>query len=177
MRKTDPSLDAKVTSPLRGEVAAQRRVRGSVLRSRALRSNSSDAEDRFWQMVRGRQVSGAKFVRQFPVGPYFADFACREAALVVELDGGQHADNARDDIRTAYLNLQGYSVLRFWNDDVLTNMEGVYQALVDTLALNPSPDLRFAPATLSPQGRGARGARSSTTTKRSYRLNADPISE
>ena len=177
MRETPSNLDAETTSPLRGEVAAQRRVRGSVWRSRSLRTNSTDAERRFWQMVRGRQINGAKFVRQFPIGPYFADFACREAALVVELDGGQHSDNARDMTRTAYLNAEGYSVLRFWNNDVLTNIEGVYRAVVDTLALNPSPDLRFAPATLSPQGRGKSGASAATTKKRSYRLSAEQISE
>ena len=115
MREAPPNLDAETTSPLRGEVAAQRRVRGSVSRSRTLRSNGTDAEGRFWGMVRNRQIAGYKFVRQFPIGPYVADFACREAALVVELDGGQHAENGRDAVRTAYMNTQGYSVLRFWN--------------------------------------------------------------
>ena len=165
------------TSPLRGEVDAQRRVRGSVSRARKLRANSTDAELKLWSIVRGRQIQGHKFVRQFSLGPYFADFACREAALIIELDGGQHADNAGDAARTAYLNAEGYSVLRFWNNDVLTNLEGVHDAIVSTLALNPSPDLRYAPATLSPQGRGERGARAASTKKRSYRLNAEPISE
>ena len=165
------------TSPLRGEVDAKRRVRGSASRARALRSSSTDAELKLWGMLRSRQVDGHKFVRQFPIGPYFADFACREAALVIELDGGQHADNPRDEVRTAFLNAEGYSVLRFWNEDVVSNIDGVRDAILRTLALNPSPDLRFAPATLSPQGRGASGARAASTKKRSYRLNAEPFSE
>jgi very-short-patch-repair endonuclease len=166
-----------IASPLRGEVAAQRRVRGSVARSRALRQNSSDAEVRLWSMLRGRQLDGHKFVRQLAIGPFIADFVCREAALVVEVDGGQHAESASDARRTAYLNAEGYSVLRFWNNEVLDSPDGVWHALVSALALNPSPDLRFAPATLSPQGRGKSGASAAATKKRSYRLNAEQISE
>ena len=74
--------------------------------------------------------------------------------LVVDLDGGQHAESISDEKRTAYLNAQGYSVLRFWNNEVLSNREGCWQAIHAVLAKNPSPDLRFAPATLSPEGRG-----------------------
>ena len=143
-------------------------------RARALRRNSTDAEQRLWQMLRGRQLEGHKFVRQLTVGPYIADFACREAALIIEADGGQHAENAKDEQRTAYLNAEGYGVLRFWNDEILQNRENVWGAIVSVLALNPSPDLRFAPATLSPQGRGEKGAVAATTKARSFRLNADP---
>jgi len=190
-------LALAATSPLRGEVDAQRRVRGSVSRARALRFNSTDAEGRLWQILRARQLGGHKFVRQFAIGPYFADFVCRELALVVELDGGQHFESMHDAERTAYLNAHGYSVLRFWNNEVLENMDGVHGALASVLALNPSPDLRFAPASpagppslkslhrsdfralssLSPQGRGVRGASAATAKKRSYRLNAEDTSE
>jgi len=124
-------------------------------------------------MLRARQLGGHKFIRQFPIGPYFADFACREAALIIEADGGQHAENSRDEQRTSYLNAEGYGVLRFWNNDTLDNREGVRDAIASVLALNPSPDLRFAPATLSPQGRGISGARAAATKNRSYRLTAD----
>ncbi|WP_375452278.1 endonuclease domain-containing protein [uncultured Devosia sp.] len=153
-------VSTDLTSPLRGEVAAQRRVRGSkpstaaVVRARSLRRAETDAERALWQMIRNRQIDGNKFVRQYPVGPYFADFACRDAMLIVELDGGQHAASAKDDIRTAFLNAQGYSVLRFWNNEVLGNREGCWLTLSAVLAANPSPDLRYAPATLSPEGRG-----------------------
>jgi very-short-patch-repair endonuclease len=150
----------ELTSPLRGEVAAQRRVRGTkssapaVARARAMRQSSTDAEHLVWNMLRNRQIDDKKFVRQYPVGPYVADFACREAMLVIELDGGQHAESTSDEKRTAYLNANGYSVLRFWNNDVLSNREGCWLTIQSVLRGNPSPDLRFAPATLSPEGRG-----------------------
>ncbi|WP_269467948.1 endonuclease domain-containing protein [Devosia ureilytica] len=157
------------TSPLRGEVAAKRRVRGSVSRARTLRQNSSDAERKLWSLLRGRRMQGNKFVRQLGIGPYIADFVCREAALIIEADGGQHAESAKDQTRTAYLNAEGYSVLRFWNQEILLYPEAVWEAIASVLALNPSPDLRFAPATLSPQGRGVSGARAASTKKRSFR--------
>ncbi len=165
------------TSPLRGEVDAQRRVRGSVSRARALRSTSTDAERKLWSLLCGRQLNGHKFVRQLAIGPYVADFVCREAALIIEVDGGQHADSLHDEKRTAFLRAEGYAVLRFWNNEVLANSGGVWDAIASVLTLNPSPDLRFAPATLSPQGRGISGARAASTRKRSYRLNADHTNE
>lgn len=165
------------TSPLRGEVDAQRRVRGSVSRARTLRSNSTDAERKLWGLLRARQLAGHKFVRQLAVGPYIADFVCREAALIIEVDGGQHTESQSEALRTKYLNVEGYSVLRFWNSEVLGNIAGVHDAILSVLALNPSPDLRFAPATLSPQGRGKSSARAASTKTRSYRLHADQIQE
>jgi very-short-patch-repair endonuclease len=86
-------------------------------------------ERRLWQMLRSRHIEGLKFVRQHPIGPYFADFACREMRLVVELDGGQHADNAYDARRDAFMTSQGYTVLRFWNTDIVENIEGVIQRI------------------------------------------------
>jgi very-short-patch-repair endonuclease len=148
-----------------------------VTKARALRSNSTNAERKLSALLRGRQLDGHKFVRQFAIGQYVADFVCREAALIIEVDGGQHAENQRDDVRMRYLNAEGYSVLRFWNNDVLDNLEGVHGAIASVLALNPSPDLRFAPANLFPQGRRESGARAASTKKRSYRLNAIPTHE
>jgi very-short-patch-repair endonuclease len=162
-----------IASPLRGEVAAQRRVRGSVSRSRTLRSMPTDAEAKLWSIVRARQLGGFKFVRQLAIGPYFADFACREVALVVEVDGGQHAESQRDATRTQFLSAEGYSVLRFWNNDVLTNPQGVAESILAVLVSHPSPDLRFAPATLSPEGRGKKGASAAANKQRSFRLTAD----
>ncbi|WP_082434410.1 DUF559 domain-containing protein [Devosia sp. A16] len=173
VQSAPPRTDAEVTSPLRGEVDAQRRVRGSVSRARSLRRNETDAEHKFWQMVRGRQIGGWKFARQVAIGPYFADFVCREAALIVELDGSQHVDSSTDQARTDYLTAQGYSVLRFWNSDVLGNPHGVADSLLAAIAGHPSPGERFAPATLSPEGRGERGSMAATTKQRSYRLTAD----
>ena len=127
-----------------------------MTRSRQLRKNASMAENRLWYVLRNRGLAGHKFVRQLAIGPYIADFACREIGLIIELDGGQHATSTTDAGRTAYLNAQGYSVLRFWNNDVLENRDGVLIAILSVIDGAPSPDLRFAPATLSPRaGRGS----------------------
>src|SRR5215217_653491 len=121
--------------------------------AKTLRANMTDAERKLWSHIRDRQM-GFKFVRQVPIGPFIADFACREADLIIELDGGQHADNARDDLRTQALAEHGYIVARFWNDEVLTNIDGVLTVIAERLAKAPSPGLRFAKSDLSPQGRG-----------------------
>ncbi|GGF41041.1 hypothetical protein GCM10011321_34730 [Youhaiella tibetensis] len=158
-----PDRGSTPTSPLRGEVDAQRRVRGAkVLRARQLRIRASDAENRLWYHLRNRALGGFKFARQLPIGPYVADFVCRERNLVVELDGGQHDWSTTDARRTEWLNGQGYSVVRFWNNEVLANTDGILEMLLAVLEGNPSPDLRFAPATLSPTGRGTRGARAAS---------------
>ncbi|VDS03201.1 hypothetical protein DEVEQU_00321 [Devosia equisanguinis] len=142
--------------------------RGSVsvtTRPRQLRRNASIAENRLWYVLRNRGLKGLKFVRQMPIGPYIVDFACREAALIVELDGNQHAENVADEKRTALLNADGYSVSRFWNHEVLSHRETVCELIMEAIEGSPSPDLRFAPATLSPSGRGIRGARAADGAK------------
>ena len=144
-------------------------------RPRELRRNASIAENRLWYVLRNRGLAGLKFVRQFPVGPYITDFACREAALVIELDGGQHADNATDAVRTAFLNTEGYSVLRFWNDEVLNHRDTVCELILGVIDGSPSPDLRFAPATLSPMGRGIRGLRAAASSHRQALARSIPL--
>ncbi len=104
-------------------------------RARTLRRQATAAETRLWQRLRARQVAEAKFVRQYPIGPYFADFCCRAARLVVEVDGGQHADDPRDALRTHAIEAAGYVVLRFWNDDALTNTDGVLAEIERTIRL------------------------------------------
>ncbi|MDC9823128.1 endonuclease domain-containing protein [Devosia sp. ZB163] len=131
-----------------------------VARARSLRENSTDAERKLWYRLRDRQLLGCKFVRQQPVGSYVVDFACRERDLIVELDGGQHgtADGVLADAgRTEVLSQHGYRVVRFWNSDVLTNIDGVLQVIADRLEKAPSPGLRFAKSDLSPKGEVARG--------------------
>jgi very-short-patch-repair endonuclease len=98
---------------------------GNTLISRRLRVNQTDAETKLWNRVRNRQVGGHKFVRQEPVGRYICDFVCREKLLVIEVDGGQHSGSQRDQIRDRFLRSQGYRVMRFWNNDVLSNIDGV----------------------------------------------------
>ncbi|KRA47709.1 endonuclease domain-containing protein [Devosia sp. Root635] len=122
--------------------------------ARTLRQNSTDAERKLWSVQRDRQLLGFKFVRQQAVGPYIADFACREADLIVELDGGQHAGSNRDEQRTGALAQHGHQVIRFWNNDVLTNVEGALLLIAEHLNKAPSPGLRFAKSDLSPKGRG-----------------------
>jgi len=101
--------------------------------ARKLRRAMTDAEQQLWQHLRNRQVESAKFVRQFPIGAHVADFACREARLVVELDGGHHADSATDAARTTLIEAYGFTVIRFWNNDVLANIEGVVEEIRQAL--------------------------------------------
>jgi adenine-specific DNA-methyltransferase len=115
----------------------------SVERARTLRRNMTDAEQSFWRRVRDRRFGGLKFRRQAPIGSYIADFLCFERKLIVELDGGQHVEkSAYDENRTHFLEKQGYQVIRFWDNDVLKNMDGVLLELACVCGLNdphPSP--------------------------------------
>jgi very-short-patch-repair endonuclease len=98
-----------------------------------LRRNSTDAETKLWLSLRGRRLSGHKFLRQIAIGPYVLDFICREYRLIVEVDGSQHAERASDRIRDEYFAERGYRTLRFWNSDVLTNLEGVLISIENEL--------------------------------------------
>lgn len=102
--------------------------------ARKLRGASTDAEIRLWSHLRNRRLLGFKFRRQMPLGNHIADFACEQARLVIELDGGQHSDSTSDAARTAALEAAGYQVLRFWNHDVLANTGGVLEEIARTLA-------------------------------------------
>ena len=98
--------------------------------ARRLRRNATDAEKALWRYLRNRTAHGAKIRRQQPIGPYIVDFVCFEARLVIEVDGGQHNVHAgQDAIRTAYLKRHNFRVIRFWNNDVLTNPRGVYETI------------------------------------------------
>jgi very-short-patch-repair endonuclease len=100
-----------------------------VQRAKELRRDMTDAERKLWLRLNVRQL-GVKFRKQVPVTPYIADFACLERGLIIELDGGQHDENrAKDENRTRYLEAKGYRVLRFWNTDVMRNIEGVVEAI------------------------------------------------
>ena len=120
--------------------------------AKTLRSRMTDAEHKLWYHLKNRNFYGFKFVRQAPIGPYIADFACREADLIVEVDGGQHSGSDHDARRDAVLAEHGYAVVRFWNNDVLANIEGVLTTLTLHLEKVPSPGLRFAKPDLSPKG-------------------------
>ncbi len=104
-------------------------------RANELRRNSTDAERLLWSKLRNRQLNGFKFRRQVPIGPYIADFVCWELKLIIEVDGGQHAEQAERDLaRSRYLETKGFKIVRFWNNEVLGNIEGVLETL--TLALS-----------------------------------------
>jgi very-short-patch-repair endonuclease len=103
-------------------------------RARQLRNDSTETERLLWQHLRRRQFDGFRFRRQQPLGVYIVDFVCLEKRLVIELDGGQHADSADyDERRSAWLESQGFRVLRFWDNDVWEDVEAVKQAIWDAL--------------------------------------------
>lgn len=128
--------------------------------ARQLRREQTDAERLLWSLLRDRRLAGLKFRRQHPVEPYIVDFYCHAARLAIELDGGQHNEpdeRAKDSKRSAFLEKRGIRILRFWNNDVLQNTEGVLQAIYDTLTPSPSPRGRGGDALTpnpSPAGRG-----------------------
>jgi very-short-patch-repair endonuclease len=110
-------------------------------RARELRRNANDAEKRLWWFLRNGQIAGFKFRRQHAIGQYIGDFVCLRARLVVGLDGETHGDDdrqRRDAIRTETLQRAGYRVLRFWNDQVFTNIDGVTEQIWNALQV-PSP--------------------------------------
>jgi very-short-patch-repair endonuclease len=101
--------------------------------ARDLRQLSPDAEIRLWAALRDRRLAGHRFRRQHPIGPYIADFACTRHRLIIEADGGQHNGSAADDRRTQWLTQRGWRVLRFWNNDILANTEGVLETILAAL--------------------------------------------
>jgi very-short-patch-repair endonuclease len=112
-------------------------------RAQTLRAASTEAERKLWYRLRDRRLGGTKFVRQAPVGPYYADFVCRACKLIVEVDGSQHADSAHDGKRDAILIALGYRVLRFWNADVLGSIEDVCETIVAAVEGRLAPFERF----------------------------------
>jgi very-short-patch-repair endonuclease len=110
-------------------------------RARELRHNATDAERKLWPYLSARKLRGVRFNRQFPIGQFIGDFVSREIGLVIELDGGQHAiDMEYDAGRTRFLEAQGYRVIRFWNNEVMENVEGVVSEIAQVLDNMPSPN-------------------------------------
>ena len=121
----------------------------AVERARSFRRALTPAEFALWRRIRGRQLGGFKFVRQEPIDRYYVDFVCRERRLIIELDGGQHAENLDDRQRDNELSAAGYRVIHIWNNDVIENLDGVLQTLLSELEKLPLT------RSLSPQaGRG-----------------------
>ena len=116
--------------------------------AKTLRHNLTDAEKKLWYHLRAHRFMGRKFKRQKPIGRYVVDFVCLEKKLIIELDGGQHAENLEyDQARDAWLHSQGYTVLRFWNNEMMDEMEGVLERIrlaieheaVFSATLSPGP--------------------------------------
>ncbi|NOT66632.1 MAG: endonuclease domain-containing protein [Methylotenera sp.] len=101
--------------------------------AKALRTNQTDAELKVWQAVRASRLLNFKFRRQVLIGNFIVDFVCFEKKLIIEIDGGQHLESEKDLTRDAKLNAQGYQVLRFWNNEVMQNFEGVLSVIVQKL--------------------------------------------
>jgi len=143
----------------RGEGGVRWRTKpGQTARARQLRQQRSEAEEALWQRLRAGRLLGYKFRTQVPIGPYHPDFCCPKAGLIIELDGSQHAEPvqaAHDAERTAFLEANGYRVLRFWNNDVLTNMDAVLAAILRVLSGDHPLPARSSPESPSPlQGEG-----------------------
>ena len=115
--------------------------------ARGMRSVPTDAEAVLWRQLRAHRFAGHKFKRQQPIGKYILDFVCFEAKLVIEVDGGQHMASASDKLRDEWVKSQGFTVLRFWNNEVFQNLEGVLMRILEALPPSPPP--------LSHPGRGA----------------------
>ncbi|MCX5513020.1 hypothetical protein C3941_01930 [Kaistia algarum] len=116
---------------------ADPRLRGFA---RSMRKKMTEPEFRLWSEIRDQKLEGLKFRRQVPIGPFIVDFFCPAHRVIVEIDGGQHFEDetiAADLRRTAWLQTQGYRVLRFTNVDVVSNLEGVCRVIVETVALGP----------------------------------------
>lgn len=128
-----------------------RRQRSTTARARKLRQGGNKAEALLWLELKNRKLCGYRFTRQLPIGRYFADFACREEWLVVEVDGSQHADSTYDDNRDTLISAQGYAILRFWNADVLNDRRAVCDTILAALEGRLAPhiqafDLRYRQA-------------------------------
>jgi very-short-patch-repair endonuclease len=128
-----------------------------LIKAKRLRREMTEAEQRLWSALRNAQLGGAKFRRQQPIGPFIADFVCQEHRLIVEADGGQHSDSKLDGRRTSFLERRGYRVLRFWNNEILSNLEGVARVIAAALS-TPHP-AQAVPESPSPsRGEGFSGA-------------------
>ncbi|WP_083198408.1 endonuclease domain-containing protein [Pararhizobium polonicum] len=133
--------------------------RFKIANSRRLRKGTTDAESKLWRHLERIPIDGTHFRRQVPIGPYFADFVCHQIGLVIELDGSQHASPMglqHDEKRTAFLQSQGYHVLRFWNSDVFEELDAVLDTifaivqqrqilLAEASHFHPTPAPRAAP--------------------------------
>lgn len=115
---------------------AEKRLTGLA---RKLRRDMTDAERRLWSRLRAKQL-GVQFTRQHPIGDFIVDFACRGLRLAIECDGGQHSDSLTDEGRTEIIEAHGYRVIRFWNNEILQNTDGVVEAILEEMRIARNGD-------------------------------------
>lgn len=151
MPRGEPQIrvTAQASSPLVGEEGACRAAvgrrggkRNLLPLAKRMRHEPTEAERRLWSVLRASRMNGAKFRRQEQIGDYIADFVCFKARLIVEADGAQHAESASDRKRDEWLMSQGFRILRFWNNDILSNLDGVAETIrakLESPLPNPSP--------------------------------------
>ena len=123
-----------------------------IEKSRELRKNMTFQERKLWNIIKNRQFFNYRFRRQFPIGSYIVDFICREKKIIIEIDGGQHNEQINieyDNKRTKYLKSEGYNVIRFWNNEIDNNIEGVYERLKHVFGID-----NITPSQPSPTGEG-----------------------
>jgi very-short-patch-repair endonuclease len=147
-----------------GSNSSKRQADNRIPRARKLRRDVTEAEKKLWRVLRIVPMGGSHFRRQAPIGPYFADFACHTQRIVIELDGGQHEEATqakRDGNRDEYMKANGYRVLRFWNNDVMKNLDGVLQVIVEAFSAltPPTPDPSPPLASLAGGGEKTRRVR------------------
>ncbi|WP_430755226.1 endonuclease domain-containing protein [Magnetovirga frankeli] len=143
-----------------------------------MRHAATDAEQKLWQRLRNRALGGYKFRRQVPVGPYILDFLCKELKLVIELDGSQHMEQqAYDDARSRYLEMQGLKVLRYWDNDTLQQTESVLEAILFQCQELASNSRSFAPPHPQPFSPRGEGSRSDAPVAKSDPLAPRPFGE
>jgi len=134
------SIKGDLTSP--SPLVGEGRGEGASLLENAkrLRSNMTDVEKKIWMQLRAKRFFGYKFYRQVPLGKYIPDFLCYEPKLIIELDGGQHAEQINyDQKRDAFFKEQGFMILRFWNNEVMQNMDGVLSVIIESLRARRVP--------------------------------------
>jgi very-short-patch-repair endonuclease len=125
----------------------------NTAKAKELRHNSTDAERTLWRQLRAHRFAGYKFRRQQPLGRYIVDFICFEKQLIIEVDGGQHAEDvAYDEERSAWLQAKGFQVLRFWNHEVLRNSEAVSEMILKECEREPPLSSSLPPGERGPEG-------------------------
>lgn len=162
LRGEGGARSAQPSGRVRGVPSNNARVRTQDLRDRAreMRSNPTDAERRLWAMLRDRRMPAAKIRRQHVIEPFIVDFVCVERGLIIEADGSQHAESERDGRRDSYLQQLGFTILRFWNNDVLENPSGVFDMIFAALHTPhpPTATRRAPPSPLRGEGLGEKHA-------------------